>query len=218
VKERSLVGRVLKRALDVGGALVGLVVLSPVLAGATVLVWATMGRPILFRQTRAGREGRPFVLYKFRTMSNRRDLTGAPLPDALRLTRVGRLLRDTSVDELPQLVNVLLGDMSLVGPRPLLMEYLPLYTPEQAERHWMKPGITGWTQVNGRNRLSWEEKFEMDRWYVHHWSLLLDLRILFKSVGTVLRRRGISQEGQATAEKFRGSRARPQVERTGPRA
>ncbi|MBW3571381.1 MAG: sugar transferase [Gemmatimonadetes bacterium] len=194
--------------MDLVVSLGGLVVLSPILAAAAAIVWMSMGRPVIFRQTRPGRFGRPFVLYKFRTMSNRCDASGAHLADGVRLTGVGRLLRNTSVDELPQLINVLRGEMSLVGPRPLLMEYLPLYTPEQAERHRMKPGITGWTGVNGRNLLTWEEKFEMDRWYVHNWSILLDLRIIFLSVGTVLRGRGVSQAGHATTERFRGSSPR----------
>ncbi len=197
--------RAVKRTLDVVAARGGMVVLSPVCLATALLVWALLGRPVLFRQVRVGRHGRPFVLYKFRTMRDGRDATGAPLPDAQRLGRFGALLRQTSVDELPQLFNVLRGDMSLVGPRPLLPEYLPLYTPEQAERHLVRPGLTGWTQVNGRNALGWEARFELDRWYVHHWSLWLDLRILLRSVYIVLGGKGVVQEGEVTSSRFTGS-------------
>ncbi len=195
----------LKRALDVLGSGAGLVVLSPVLAGVALAVRLSLGTPVLFRQVRPGRGGRPFTMYKFRTMRDARDARGEPLPDAERLTAVGRFIRSTSLDELPELVNVLRGDMSLVGPRPLLLEYLPLYTAEQARRHEVRPGITGWAQVNGRNALSWEEKFELDVWYVEHRSFWLDLKILLLTVVKVFAREGVSQEGQATMEKFRGS-------------
>jgi lipopolysaccharide/colanic/teichoic acid biosynthesis glycosyltransferase len=170
----------------------------------SVLVWLSMGRPILFRQQRPGRFAKPLKLLKFRTMSERRDASEKLLPDAERLTRIGRLLRATSLDELPQLWNVLRGDISLVGPRPLLMEYLPCYSPEQARRHDVMPGITGWAQINGRNALSWEKKFELDTWYVDHWSLWMDLKILGITALRVLRRDGISSAGYATMPKFVG--------------
>jgi lipopolysaccharide/colanic/teichoic acid biosynthesis glycosyltransferase len=195
----------LKRAIDVAVALVLLAVLSPLLAVLWVLIRVADGAPVLFRQVRPGRDGEPFSMLKFRTMSDRRDAAGTHLPDADRLTRLGRFLRRTSLDELPELINVLRGDMSLVGPRPLLMEYLPLYTPEQARRHEVRPGITGWAQVNGRNALTWTEKFEYDTWYVDHRSTRLDLRILGRTVGQVLTRRGIAAPGSATMEPFRGT-------------
>jgi lipopolysaccharide/colanic/teichoic acid biosynthesis glycosyltransferase len=193
-----------KRALDVAAAGAGLALLSPVLLGVSVAVRLSLGSPVLFRQTRPGLGGKPFEMLKFRTMRDAHDARGNPLPDAERLTPLGRFLRATSLDELPELVNVLRGEMSLVGPRPLLMEYLPLYTPEQARRHEVRPGITGWAQVNGRNALSWEEKFRLDVWYVDHRSFWLDLRILARTVAKVFAREGISQEGQATMERFRG--------------
>jgi lipopolysaccharide/colanic/teichoic acid biosynthesis glycosyltransferase len=194
----------LKRTFDVFAALVLLVVLSPLLLGTAAAVRLMLGSPVLFRQVRPGLRQRPFVLYKFRSM---RDLPAGspPVPDAERLTRFGRLLRSTSLDELPELINVLRGDMSLVGPRPLLMEYLPLYSPEQARRHDVRPGVTGWAQVNGRNAVSWEERFRLDTWYVDHHSFLLDLKILLLTVKKVLVREGIAQHGQATMERFRGS-------------
>ena len=191
-----------KTLFDRGVALCGLIVLSPVFMAVSVLVRLSMGRPILFRQQRPGRFAKPFMLLKFRTMSDRRDAGGKLLPDAERLTRVGRLLRATSLDELPQLWNVLRGDISLVGPRPLLMEYLPRYSPEQARRHDVMPGITGWAQINGRNALSWEEKFALDTWYVENWSLGLDLRILLQTFKSVQRREGISSDGHATMPEF----------------
>ena len=194
-----------KRLLDRAAAAAGLVVLSPALAGLALAVRLRLGHPVLFRQSRPGLGGRPFTLYKFRTMRDAVDAAGNPLPDALRLTRFGRFLRSTSLDELPELWNVLKGDMSLVGPRPLLIEYLPLYTPEQARRHEVRPGITGWAQVNGRNALSWEEKFKLDVWYVDNHTLWLDLKILLRTVLKVFLREGINQEGQVTAERFRGS-------------
>jgi lipopolysaccharide/colanic/teichoic acid biosynthesis glycosyltransferase len=194
----------IKTGFDRSAALCGLIILSPVFIAVSVLVWLSMGRPILFRQQRPGRFAKPFWLLKFRTMSDRRDAGGKLLPDADRLTRIGRLLRATSLDELPQLWNVLRGDISLVGPRPLLMEYLPRYSPEQARRHEVMPGITGWAQINGRNALSWKEKFTMDTWYVDHWSLWLDLKILSMTVLRVLRRDGISNQDHATMPEFMG--------------
>jgi len=194
-----------KRAIDVIGAGVGLVVLSPVLAATAVLVRLRLGSPVLFRQVRPGLRGQPFTVLKFRTMTAATASDGTPLPDAHRLTRLGSLLRSTSLDELPELLNVLRGEMSLVGPRPLLMEYLALYTPEQARRHEVRPGITGWAQVNGRNTISWEEKFAHDVWYVDHRSLALDVRILLMTLTKVAAREGISQEGSATVDRFRGS-------------
>ena len=195
----------LKRVLDVLGASAALVVLSPLLAVVAVLVRARMGPPVLFRQLRPGREGRPFELTKFRTMTDQRGPDGALLPDAQRLTALGRFLRRTSIDELPELINVVRGDMSLVGPRPLLMEYLPRYSPEQARRHEVRPGVTGWTQVNGRNALTWEEKFALDVWYVDHRSTRLDLEILGRTVSQVLGGQGVSAPDHATMEPFRGS-------------
>jgi sugar transferase EpsL len=184
-----------------------LVVLSPLLALVAVLVRWRLGSPVLFVQERPGRHGQLFRLHKFRSMRDARDATGAPLPDDERLTRFGRWLRASSLDELPELFDVIVGTMSLVGPRPLLPEYLPLYTADQARRHEVKPGITGWLQVNGRNARSWEEKFALDVWYVDHQSFWLDVRILCRTVFHVLRRTGVSQDGFATAEVFRGSRS-----------
>jgi len=168
------------------------------------LVALLLGTPVLFRQQRPGLGGRPFWLLKFRTMTEARDARGNLLPDAARLTAFGRFLRATSLDELPELLNVLKGDMSLVGPRPLLMQYLDRYTPEQARRHEVRPGITGWAQVNGRNAITWEEKFKLDVWYVDNWSLWLDIKIIFMTVWKIFKREGISQPGQATMEEFRG--------------
>ena len=193
-----------KRAFDRAAAAVGLVACAPVLAGTALAIRATLGAPVLFRQQRPGHRERPFVLIKFRTMRDATDAHGRPLPDAERLTRLGRFLRATSLDELPQLVNVVRGELSLVGPRPLLMEYLPRYTREQARRHDVMPGITGWSAINGRNSLSWADKLRLDVWYVDHWSLALDLRILAATVGHVLRRTGISQPGHATMPPFTG--------------
>jgi len=196
----------LKRVIDVLFASTALVVLSPLLAVVAVLVRVRMGPPVLFRQLRPGREGRPFELTKFRTMTDQRGPDGTLLPDAQRLTALGRFLRRTSIDELPELVNVVRGDMSLVGPRPLLMEYLPRYSAEQARRHEVRPGVTGWTQVNGRNELTWDEKFALDVWYVDHRSTRLDLEILGRTVSQVLSGQGVSAPGHATMEPFRGSR------------
>jgi len=195
----------IKRVVDIVGASVGIILLAPVMLTVALLVLLTMGRPVLFRQLRPGLHGKPFVLYKFRTMRDARTPSGEPLPDELRLTRFGKWLRSTSLDELPELFNVLKGEMSLVGPRPLLIEYLPRYSPEQARRHEVKPGITGWAQVNGRNALSWEEKFQLDVWYVDHWNLWLDMKILLLTVWKVLKREGISAEGSATMPVFTGN-------------
>ena len=192
----------LKRVFDVVVSATALVVLAPVMGLIALLVWRTMGCPVLFRQARPGLHGKPFVMYKFRTMRDLRDAEGNLLPDEARLTPFGRWLRATSLDELPELVNVLRGEMSLVGPRPLLMEYLERYTPEQARRHEVKPGITGWAQIHGRNNLSWEERLRLDVWYVDHWSLWLDLKILWRTLWMVLRREGISAQGHATMPRF----------------
>jgi len=195
----------LKRTLDFVGALLGLAILAVPLALLGLLVRWKLGSPVLFVQDRPGLGGRIFRIYKFRTMTEGRDAGGELLSDQARLTRFGRWLRATSLDELPELMNVLRGDMSFVGPRPLLVEYLPLYSPLQARRHEVRPGITGWSQVNGRNALDWDERLAMDVWYVDHRSPGLDLRILFMTIVTVLGRSGINQAGQATMEPFRGS-------------
>jgi sugar transferase EpsL len=194
----------MKRLLDFLISLVALVLLSPLMLGVAVLVRLKLGSPILFRQTRPGLGGRPFEMVKFRTMRDAYDADGKPLPNAERMTRFGRVLRATSLDELPELWNVVKGDMSLVGPRPLLMEYLPLYTPYQARRHEVRPGVTGWAQVNGRNALTWEEKFELDVWYVDNRSVWLDLGILFLTVKKVAVREGIAHDGDVAMPRFRG--------------
>jgi sugar transferase EpsL len=195
----------LKRLVDVVGAAVLLVLLSPVLGTVAALVAISMGRPVLFRQQRPGLRGMSFTILKFRTMVEATDTIGNPLPDAQRITRFGRFLRRTSLDELPELVNVLRGDMSLVGPRPLLTEYLPRYSQEQMRRHDVRPGITGWSQVNGRNALTWDEKFTLDVWYVDNQSLRLDLRILRMTLGRVLKGEGIAHPGVATMKPFLGT-------------
>ena len=194
-----------KRVFDlvVGGTIS--ILLFPVFVMVGLLVRLKLGKPVFFRQQRPGLHGRPFMLYKFRTMTDACDAEGRLLPDAARMTAFGRFLRSTSLDELPELFNVLKGEMSLVGPRPLLMKYLPRYTPEQMRRHEVKPGITGWAQVNGRNALSWEQKFAMDVWYVDNYSLGLDMRVLIKTLWVALRREGISQPGVATMQEFMGS-------------
>jgi lipopolysaccharide/colanic/teichoic acid biosynthesis glycosyltransferase len=197
--------QVIKRVVDIVGASVGIILFAPVMLVVALLVLLTMGRPVLFRQQRPGLRGKPFTLYKFRTMRDARSASGELLPDELRLTTFGKWLRSTSLDELPELFNVLKGDMSLVGPRPLLMEYLPRYSPEQARRHEVKPGITGWAQVNGRNALRWEEKFRLDVWYVDHWNLWLDMKIVLLTIWKVLKREGISAEGCATMPVFTGN-------------
>lgn len=194
----------MKRLFDIVGALVGLILLSPVLAVLWVLIRRRMGAPVLFRQTRPGKDGKPFEMIKFRSMRDSLAADGTLLPDAERMTPLGAKLRSTSLDELPELINVLKGEMSLVGPRPLLMEYLPLYSPEQARRHEVRPGVTGWAQINGRNALSWAEKFELDIWYVENRTLLLDIKIIAQTVLKVVRRDGISADGDVTMPKFTG--------------
>jgi lipopolysaccharide/colanic/teichoic acid biosynthesis glycosyltransferase len=194
-----------KRLFDLALTLPGLVLIFPILLIIALLVWIFHGWPVLFTQTRPGYRGRPFRVYKFRSMTNARDAQGQLLPDAQRLTRLGRFLRSTSLDELPELINVLRGEMSLVGPRPLLMQYLERYSPEQARRHDVLPGVTGWAQINGRNALTWEDKFRLDVWYVDHWSPGLDVKILALTLWKVIRREGISQPGHATAEEFMGN-------------
>jgi lipopolysaccharide/colanic/teichoic acid biosynthesis glycosyltransferase len=193
-----------KRIFDLALTVPGLLLISPLLAVIALAVRVSLGSPVLFRQRRPGFMARPFTNYKFRTMSDDKDAEGNQLPDAVRLTRLGRILRSFSLDELPELLNVIKGEMSLVGPRPLLMRYLERYSAEQARRHDVLPGITGWTQVNGRNANTWEQKFEYDVWYVDHWSLRLDTKILLITLWKVLTREGISQPGQATAEEFMG--------------
>ena len=195
----------LKRAFDIAASTSALVVLSPVLAITAYKVKKELGSPVLFRQTRPGLHGRPIEMIKFRTMKDATDKAGIALPDSERLTDFGKKLRASSLDELPELWNVLKGDMSLVGPRPLLMEYLPLYNAEQAKRHNVRPGVTGYAQVNGRNSLSWEDKFKLDTWYVEHQSLWLDMKILLKTVKKVIIKDGISAEGEATMSKFTGT-------------
>ena len=193
-----------KRAFDLLLAGLALFFLSPVLIVLALTVRLRLGSPLLFRQQRPGLHGKPFTLYKFRTMTDARDAQGHLLPDSERLTHFGRFLRSTSLDELPELWNVLKGDMSLVGPRPLLMQYLDRYTPEQMRRHEVRPGLTGWAQVNGRNALTWEQKFALDVWYVDHVSLWLDLKIIVLTVWKILKREGISQPGHVTMEEFYG--------------
>ncbi len=209
---RPFWGRFFKRAIDLVGASILSAVLLPVMAGVAALVWLFLGRPVFFLQKRSGLGGRIFTIWKFRTMTSATGSDGRPLADAARLTPFGRLLRQTSLDELPQLLQVLRGEMSLVGPRPLLPEYLDRYTPEQARRHEVKPGITGWCQVRGRNALSWEEKFRLDTWYVDHWSVPLDLSILLQTVLVVLRREGVSH-GSDAMPRFLGTNSHPDFER-----
>lgn len=194
-----------KRLFDLVFSLLLVILLLPLLALLAVLVYTDLGSPVLFRQRRPGLLGKPFTFYKFRTMNNRTDANGRLLPDAARLSAIGGCLRRTSLDELPQLFNVIRGDMSLIGPRPLLMEYLKLYNDEQMRRHEVKPGITGWAQVNGRNAITWEEKFRLDLWYVDNHSLFVDIRIILLTAIRIITRDGINQEGMATAEKFKGS-------------
>lgn len=196
-----------KRLLDYGAAAAGLLLLAPLLLAVAAAAWLGGLRPVLFRQWRTGYREQPFQVFKFRTMTQRTNAAGTLLPDAERLTRLGEWLRRTSLDELPQLWNVLRGELSLVGPRPLIHSYLPLYSAAQRERFRVRPGLTGWAQVNGRNALSWEEKFALDSWYVAHQSLALDLRILWRTLGRVLGRHGIAAAGQATTAPFRGGEA-----------
>ena len=196
----------LKRAFDIAASTSALVVLSPVLAITAYKVKKELGSPVLFRQTRPGLHGKPFEMIKFRTMKDTTDKAGNALPDSERLTDFGKKLRASSLDELPELWNVLKGDMSLVGPRPLLMEYLPLYNAEQAKRHNVRPGVTGYAQVNGRNSLSWEDKFKLDTWYVEHQSFLLDMKILLKTVKKVIIKDGINQSKEVTITRFTGKK------------
>ncbi|MDK2951212.1 MAG: hypothetical protein PWQ77_877 [Kosmotogales bacterium] len=196
---------VFKRILDIIISILGLVILSPVLVVVYILVRIKIGTPVFFSQKRPGKNEKIFYMYKFRSMTNEKDEMGRFLSDDKRLTRFGTFLRKTSIDELPELFNVLKGDMSLVGPRPLLVEYLPLYNEEQKERHNMKPGITGWAQVNGRNAIGWQEKFKLDVWYVRNWSLKLDFKIIGMTFKKVFNSEGISQSGHATVEKFTGN-------------
>lgn len=193
-----------KRLFDIVGAFAGLILFSPLLLIVGGIIRYKMGSPVLFYQVRPGKNGRPFRMIKFRTMRDAVDSDGRPLRDAERLTRLGRLLRSSSIDELPELWNVLVGDMSLVGPRPLLMEYLPLYSPYQLRRHDVRPGITGWAQVNGRNAISWNEKFSLDVWYVDNRSFSLDLKIIWLTIQKVIKREGVSGVGEATKSKFTG--------------
>jgi sugar transferase EpsL len=195
-----------KRLFDLNFAFIALIILSPIILVIAILVRVFIGAPILFKQQRPGYKGRPFFIYKFRTMTNRVARDGSLLPDAERLTRFGHFLRSLSLDEWPELLNIVRGEMSFVGPRPLLMEYLPLYSPEQARRHDVVPGLTGWAQVNGRNTVDWPARFAMDVWYVDHWSFWLDIRIIFLTVWKVISREGINQEGQSTVEYFKGER------------
>ena len=195
-----------KRLFDLLASSLAILVLSPVFLAVSLVLWASEGRPLLFRQRRPGYRGQIFLCNKFRTMRQLADKNGTPLPDSQRVSRLGKFLRSTSLDELPELLNVFSGEMSLVGPRPLLVQYLERYSPEEARRHDVYPGITGWAQINGRNSLSWEDKFKYDVWYVDHWSFLLDLKIIFLTVWKVLAREGINQPGQATAEEFKGSK------------
>ena len=194
----------IKRVFDLIVSLLAMAVLFPVMLVAAFLVRVFLGTPILFKQQRPGYKGQPFFMYKFRSMKNSFARDGTPLTDAERLTGFGRMLRSLSLDEMPELFNILRGEMSFVGPRPLLMEYLPLYSPEQARRHDVIPGLTGWAQVNGRNAIDWPTRFELDVWYVDHWSFWLDLRIILLTVWKVISREGINQEGQSTVEYFKG--------------
>lgn len=196
----------MKRSIDFLFSLFLLIITSPIILITAIIIKIKIGSPILFKQQRPGLNGKPFFIYKFRTMTDGRDENGNLLPDEIRLTKTGGIIRKLSLDELPQLFNVLKGDMSFVGPRPLLMKYLPLYNKEQARRHEVRPGITGWAQVNGRNAISWEEKFKYDVWYVDHQSILLDIKILFLTVVKVFKSEGINQQGQATIEEFKGSK------------
>lgn len=197
-----------KRVFDLALTISAFMLLSPLLLVTALLVRLKLGSPILFQQMRPGLDGKPFMLYKFRTMTDQRDQAGKWLPDEERMTSFGRWLRSTSLDELPELINVLKGEMSVVGPRPLLVHYLELYTPEQMRRHQAKPGITGWAQVNGRNAVTWETKFALDVWYVDHQSLWLDLDILVRTMAATLKREGIHQPGHVTIDEFRGTFAK----------
>ena len=201
----------LKRLLDIIIASIALILLSPLYAFVAYKVRKNLGSPVLFRQVRPGLHGKPFEMIKFRTMKDAVDEQGNPLPDSERLTPFGQMLRSTSLDEMPELWNVIKGDMSIVGPRPLLMEYLPLYSPEQAKRHNVRPGMTGHAQVNGRNAIGWEEKFKLDTWYVENQSIWLDFKIMFKTVHKVLAKDDISAEGEATMTRFTGSQHKDEI-------
>lgn len=194
-----------KRCFDLILVIPLITLFIPVMILISLLLWIRLGPPVIFKQTRPGLRGRPFILYKLRTMNNQKGKDGKLLPDRDRLTGLGRILRSTSLDELPELFNVLMGDMSLVGPRPLLMKYLDRYSPEQARRHEVKPGITGWAQIRGRNAISWPDKFNLDIWYVNHQSLWLDFKILLITIGKVIKREGINQSDQTTMEEFSGN-------------
>ncbi|AZC32606.1 Lipid carrier : UDP-N-acetylgalactosaminyltransferase [Pseudomonas chlororaphis subsp. piscium] len=196
----------IKRGFDLFASILGLLLLAPVMAVVAWQIRKKLGSPVLFRQIRPGKDGKPFEMVKFRTMRDAHDAMGNPLPDSERMTPFGSFLRSSSLDELPELWNVLKGDMSLVGPRPLLMEYLPLYNSEQYRRHEVRPGVTGWAQINGRNALEWEEKFNLDVWYVDNQSLWLDLKVIFLTIKKVVIRDGISAEGEVTAAKFTGTK------------
>lgn len=200
-----MIGKIIKRLIDIIVAFIGIVVLSPVFIVLYFMVKSKLGTPVLFKQERPGLHGKIFTMYKFRSMTDETDEHGELLPDEIRLTKFGKLLRKTSLDELPELFNILKGDMSIVGPRPLLVRYLDRYTPEQARRHEVKPGLTGWAQINGRNAISWEEKFALDVWYVDNWSLWLDIKIFFMTFAKVFKSEGISSDTSATMEEFMGS-------------
>ncbi|MCD8762928.1 sugar transferase [Staphylococcus hominis] len=195
----------LKRLFDIAVSATGLIISAPITLTAAAVIAKKLGKPVLFRQVRPGQDGKPFEIYKFRTMSDKRDENGELLPDDQRMTPVGTFIRKSSIDELPQLINVLKGDISLVGPRPLLMEYLPLYNDEQKKRHNVKPGITGWAQVNGRNAISWDEKFKLDVWYAENQSFKLDMYIIYKTIINILQRKDINAPNHVTAEKFKGN-------------
>ncbi|WP_280524770.1 sugar transferase [Vitreoscilla massiliensis] len=199
-------GSFMKRIVDILCSLIAIILLFPIFFLVAYLIRKNLGSPVIFSQVRPGKDGKPFKMYKFRSMRDATDAQGQPLPDSERMTPFGQKLRSSSLDELPELWNVLKGDMSLVGPRPLLMEYLPLYNQEQYRRHDMRPGITGWAQINGRNAISWEEKFKLDVWYVDNQSLLLDLKILFLTIKKVFVKEGISATGEVTMSKFTGSK------------
>ncbi|MCE4990022.1 sugar transferase [Staphylococcus hominis] len=196
----------LKRLFDIAVSATGLIISAPITLTAAAVIAKKLGKPVLFRQVRPGQDGKPFEIYKFRTMSDKRDENGELLPDDQRMTPVGTFIRKSSIDELPQLINVLKGDISLVGPRPLLMEYLPLYNDEQKKRHNVKPGITGWAQVNGRNAISWDEKFKLDVWYAENQSFKLDMYIIYKTIINILQRKDINAPNHVTAEKFKGNK------------
>ena len=197
-------GNIIKRIFDFTASLCGLILLSPILIVVALLIRLNLGSPIFFTQDRVGKHNKVFKMIKFRSMKDGVDKDGNLLPDEMRLTKFGRMLRSTSLDELPELINVLKGDMSLIGPRPLLVDYLPLYSEDQIRRHNVLPGLTGWAQINGRNNLSWNEKFNLDIWYVDNWSLTLDIKIFFLTIYKVFKRDGISQEGNVTMERFNG--------------